>query len=141
MTVSSVLGHLGASHLSDYTAAKAGLIAMHASLRAELTALTKDPKAPPGASQIRTVLVKPGQLSTSLFEGVKTPSTFFGPVVRPELLAKEIVSMIESGRTGVIALPLYASLIEWFTVLPYAVQEIARRVIGLDQAMESFRRP
>ncbi|KAJ9620158.1 hypothetical protein H2203_007923 [Taxawa tesnikishii (nom. ined.)] len=69
VTVSSVLGHLGASHLSDYTAAKAGLIAMHASLRAELNAIRVGSDAPAGAKNIRTVLVKPGQLSTPLFQG------------------------------------------------------------------------
>ncbi len=36
VTISSVLGKLGASHLADYTAAKAGLIAMHNSLPPEL---------------------------------------------------------------------------------------------------------
>lgn len=36
VTVSSVLGHLGAANLSAYTASKAALMAYHASLAAEL---------------------------------------------------------------------------------------------------------
>ena len=141
VTISSVLGQLGASQLSDYTAAKAGLIAMHASLRAELSAMARSSDAPPGVRNVKTILVKPGQLSTKLFEGVKTPSSFFGPVVTPEVLAAMIVNRVVCGETCVIALPLYASLIEWFAVLPYGMQEILRRVTGLDRAMEGFRRP
>lgn len=135
VTISSVLGKLGASHLSDYTAAKAGLIAMHASLRAELASST----APQGAEDVRTILVTPGQLSTTLFAGVETPSSFFGPVVEPVELAKEIVRMIDAGESGEISMPLYARWIEWMNVLPVSLQRLARRISGVDKAMERLR--
>lgn len=138
VTVSSVLGHLGASHLSDYTAAKAGLIAMHASLRAELNAIRVGSDAPAGAKNIRTVLVKPGQLSTPLFQGVRTPSNFFGPVVESVDLAREIVKMIDAGESGVISLPFYAGWIEWLAVLPVGLQRVVRGLSGVDRAMEGF---
>ncbi|KAH9825705.1 protein dhs-3-like [Teratosphaeria destructans] len=134
VTVASVLGKLGASHLSDYTAAKAGLIALHASLRAELTS----PQAPEGADKIRTILVTPGQLSTSLFQGVQTPSSFFGPVVEPVELAREIVKMVDAGESGEISLPLYARYIDWLHVLPAGLATIARWTSGMDRAMEGF---
>ncbi|KAF2766498.1 NAD(P)-binding protein [Teratosphaeria nubilosa] len=134
VTIASVLGKLGASHLSDYTASKAGLIAMHASLRAELTS----PKAPNGAEKIRTILVTPGQLSTSLFEGVQTPSSFFGPVVEPVELAREIVKMVDAGESGEISLPLYARYIDWLHVLPAGLAKIARWASGMDRAMEGL---
>lgn len=132
VTVSSVLGKLGASHLSDYTAAKAGLIAMHNSLRAELAS----PTAPEGAEYIRTILVTPGQLSTNLFSGVKTPSSFLGPIVEPVELAREIVRMIDAGASGHISMPLYARWIEWMHVLPVSLQRLARKLSGVDRAME-----
>lgn len=134
VTVSSVLGRLGASHLSDYTAAKAGLIAMHTSLRAELNS----PTAPEGAENIRTILVTPGQLSTKLFAGVKTPSTFLGPVVEPVELARDIVRMIDAGESGHIAAPLYARWINWLHVMPAGLQRVVRYVSGMDKAMEGF---
>ena len=140
VTISSILGQLGASHLSDYTAAKAGLIAMHTSLRQEIAAMTNSLEAPPGAQNIRTILVKPGQLSTPLFEGVETPSSFFGPVVPPVYLAKKIVEMIDAGDSGVIAEPFYARHIEWMAVLPYGLQRIARWASGVDKAMSGFGR-
>ena len=135
ITVSSVLGKLGASHLSDYTAAKAGLIAMHASLRAELAS----PSAPEGAANVRTILVTPGQLSTSLFAGVQTPSSFLGPVVEPVELAREIVRMIDAGESGEISMPLYARWVDWLGVLLAGLQKIVRSIAGVDRAMEGFR--
>jgi NAD(P)-dependent dehydrogenase (short-subunit alcohol dehydrogenase family) len=135
VTISSVLAKLGASHLSDYTATKAGLIAMHASLRAELAS----PLAPDGAEGIRTILVTPGQLSTSLFAGVETPSTFFGPVVEPVELAREIVRMIDAGQSGEISMPFYARWIEWIHVLPVSFQKLVRWISGVDRAMEGFK--
>ena len=134
VTIASVLGKLGASHLADYTAAKAGLIAMHTSFRAELASST----APDGAEYIRTILVTPGQLSTSLFASVKTPSSFFGPVVEPVELAREIVRMIDSGESGHISMPFYARWIEWIHVLPASLQKLARKMSGVDKAMEGF---
>lgn len=130
VTVASVLGDLSAAYLSDYAAAKAGLIAMHTSLRAEMQA--------GGHEKIKTILVKPGQLSTPLFEGVETPSSFLGPVVDPVHLAREIVKKIDSGHSGVIGMPLYVNYIEWISVLPYGLQSIVRSLGGIDRAMESF---
>ncbi|TLD24705.1 short chain dehydrogenase/reductase [Venturia nashicola] len=85
VTIASVLGYLGCANLSDYTAAKAGLVAFHASLKAELSC-----SAHQGAEKIKTVLVTPGQLGTPMFGGLKTPSTFLAPIVEPVELAKEI---------------------------------------------------
>lgn len=140
VTVASVLGDLGAAQLSDYTAAKAGLMAMHASLIAEVDALAASTNPPPGAKNIRFVLVKPGQLSTALFAGVKTPSSFLGPVVEPLELARRTVEIVNRGGGGVVAEPLYARYVEWFGVLPYGVQKLVRRLSGVDAAMLGFRR-
>ncbi|KAK5126059.1 hypothetical protein LTR85_011414 [Meristemomyces frigidus] len=136
VTVASVLGKLGASHLSDYSAAKAGLIAMHTSLRAELSSSNT---APAGAENIRTILVTPGQLSTSLFAGLETPSSFLGPVVEPVELAREIVRMVDAGESGHISMPLYARCIDWLHILPVGLQRFVRACSGVDRAMEDLR--
>src|SRR6266536_3621751 len=69
VTVSSVLGYIGAANLSAYCATKAAQIAMHKSLSAELRQYPK----------IKTILVTPGQMRTSLFANVATPSNFLAP--------------------------------------------------------------
>lgn len=121
---------------ADYTAAKAGLLAMHASLREELRHSEHL-----AASNIRTVLVAPGQLSTALFGRVNTPSKFLAPLVEPVELAKEIVAMVDSGRSGDIRVPFYAEWIPVLQALPAGLQRIARSWSGLDRAMiESLQR-
>ncbi len=128
VTLSSVLGQLGAAHLSDYTAAKAGLAAMHKSIAAELAPYP----------DIKTVLVSPGQLSTPLFNGVKTPSSFLGPVLEPVDVAREVIATIDAGSSAVLAMPLYARWIDWMNVLPVGLQAIIRKFSGVDRAMKNF---
>ena len=119
--------------VADYTAAKAALLAMHASLRAELRYSEH-----PSAKNIKTVLVAPGQLGTSLFAGLKTPSVFLAPVVEPVELAKEIVKMIDSGMSGEIRIPFYADWVPMFQILPVSLQQVLRSWSGLDRAMLDF---
>ncbi|OQO06575.1 hypothetical protein B0A48_08358 [Cryoendolithus antarcticus] len=132
VTLSSVLGKLGAANLATYTAAKAGQIALHNSVRAEL-ALSS---APAGSDRIRMILVTPGQLATPLFDGIETPNNFLGPVVEPVELAKLVVERICEGRSGEISLPVYASMIGWLGVLPWSLQRLVRWAAGVDGAME-----
>jgi len=129
VTVSSVIGEVGAAQLTDYAAAKAGLIALHKSLTAEMKADHPD---------IRTILVTPGQLSTPLFYGVQTPNAFLAPVVEPVEVAKEIINAIDNGRAEHIAMPFYARWMGWYNVLPVGIQQIVRWVAGVDTAMKSF---
>ncbi|KAH6724502.1 hypothetical protein DL95DRAFT_325521 [Leptodontidium sp. 2 PMI_412] len=128
VTISSVLGQLGAASLSDYTASKAGITALHKSLVAEL----KD------TPEIKTVLVTPGQLSTPLFNGVRTPNSFLAPLLEPVDVAKEVIAAIDSGSSAVLAMPLYARWIDWMNVLPVGVQTIVRKMAGVDSAMKGF---
>jgi short-subunit dehydrogenase len=106
---------------------------MHASLRAELAYSEH-----PSAENIRTVLVSPGQTATSLFDGMKTPSTFLAPVVEPVELAKEIVRAIDGGWSGEVCVPLYARWISLLAVLPVSIQRLVRYLSGLDRAMLRF---
>lgn len=128
VTISSVIGQTGAAQLTDYAAAKAGLTAMHTSLTAELRAYP----------EIKTIMVTPGQLSTPLFAGVKTPSNFFAPIVEPVEVAKEVIAAIEGGSSAELAMPVYARWIEWLNVLPVGIQRIARWASGVDVAMKDF---
>ncbi|KAL1801592.1 hypothetical protein ACET3X_001934 [Alternaria dauci] len=128
VTVSSVLGHLGAANLSAYTASKAALLALHQSLRAELA-------QNPDARDIRTILVQPGQMGTTMFDGLKTPSNFLAPVVTPADIGKDIIRLIERGESGEIALPLYSKYIQILGVLPVGVQHLVRKWSAMDKAV------
>src|SRR5438045_980367 len=120
VTVSSVLGQLGAARLSDYTAAKAGVIAMHNSVTAELAPY----------DEIKTILVIPGQLNTPMFNGMKTPSRFFATILEPVDVVKDIVAVIDGGSSAKIAMPLYARWANWLMVMPVGIQKIVRKMVG-----------
>ena len=81
------------------------------------------------------ILVEIGQMSTPLFERIKTPSEFFAPVLEPTQVAQEIVSAIDSGRGGIIRLPTFAALVNWYAVLPVSLQRMARSLSGIDLAV------
>ncbi|KAF9885503.1 hypothetical protein FE257_012830 [Aspergillus nanangensis] len=128
VNVSSVLGQLCAAGLSDYSASKAGLSALHRTLEAELRMSGDDEK-------VKMLLVEVGQVATPLFESVKTPNAFIAPVLEPVHVAQEIVSAIEEGRGGAIRLPTYAALVNFYAVLPASIQRLARYLSGIDQAV------
>ena len=69
---------------------------------------------------------------------MQTPNSFLAPVVEPVDVAKEIIRAIDHGQNAVIGTPLYARWIEWYNVLPIGVQAVARRVAGVDTAMQTF---
>ncbi|TKA34295.1 hypothetical protein B0A50_00275 [Salinomyces thailandicus] len=141
VTITSVLAHLGTATLADYTASKAGLLALHASLNAELQ---QNPPPKPTATSpqtpnlVKTILVTPGQLSTPLFAGVQTPSNFLGPVVEVRELAKRIVAKVDSGMSGEVRAPGYCWGIEWMGVLPVGLRKVVRGLAGVDGAMAGF---
>ena len=132
VTISSALGYLGASHLSAYTASKAALIAYHSSLRGELSSMN---------SNIKTILVTPGQLSTELFASLDQGPVrgFFGPTVEVQDLAMKIVAMIDAGQGGHIAEPAYARWIAAFGLFPVGLQKVVRTLAGVDTAMAGFK--
>ena len=132
VTVSSVLGKLGATQLPAYAASKAALLTYHASMTAEF--LETHPN-------IKTILVAPGHLSTDLFAGLrKNPmQAFLGPVVEVQDLAMKIVSMIDSGNGGIIAEPLYARWIFLLEAFPVGLQKVLRGLAGVDTAMSGFK--
>ena len=90
VTISSVLAHVGASRLSDYTASKSALIAFHSSLSAELAS----------TPNIKTMLVTPGKLDTEIFKAVRLGwvQKFFAPVVEVREMAVKLMAMIDSGK-------------------------------------------
>ncbi len=128
VTVSSVLGYLGAARLSAYTASKAALLAYHASLTSELAS-----KAP----HVKTILVASGQLDTPMFGNVKLRGwsrNFFAPVVAAGEVAVKIVERIDRGEGGVVSEPAYARWIAWLGVLPMGLQRMAKSWAGTEDA-------
>ena len=130
VTISSVLGQIPVAQLTDYCASKAAVTAMHKALVAELKST---------APNVKTILVTPGQLSTPLFNGVQTPSSFLGPVLEPVDVAKEVIASIDAGSSADLAMPFYSRWADWMNVAPVGIQALLRRVFGTDTAMRTFQ--
>jgi short-subunit dehydrogenase len=128
VNVSSVLGQLTPARLSDYSASKAGLSALHKTLEAELRKSGHDDK-------VKMLLVETGQMATPLFGALETPNKFFAPVLEPVQVARDIVSAIDMGKSGVIRFPAFATMVNWYAVMPASVQRLARYLSGIDGAM------
>ncbi|KAA8914480.1 hypothetical protein FN846DRAFT_1018309 [Sphaerosporella brunnea] len=129
VTISSVLATLPAKGCSLYAPTKAATTALHHALTAELAEYPF----------IKTLLVTPGQMTTPLFNGVKTPSFFWAPVLEPVDVAKEVIAAIDEGKGGEIAMPLFSQWAAVFWILPSSARKALRKLSGIDTAMEGFR--
>jgi len=124
VTVSSVLGMLGVPQLSDYCASKAALISLHETLRYELDARYNCPN-------IRTTLVLPGHMQTSMFSTVTHPASslyqFFFPLLQPLEVVKKIIAALDDRHSKTIYLPLYANLSPLSSLAPSFVRTLCSR--------------
>lgn len=133
VTIASVLGYMSPARLSAYGASKSGLIALHESLTYELGSTTFS------SNGIKTLLVCPGQISTSMFKGVRTPTQIFAPELDPKFVASYVVLAIEQGRRGEIKLPFYGKFLPLFRAFPWPVVALARKLSGIDKSMTNFK--
>lgn len=124
VTIASSLGYVGVHSLAAYTATKAGTIAFHESLTAEL-----------GGTNVTTTMILPGQLNSAMFSGVANPNNFLAPVLDVTQLAREILQKIEGREAGEFGFPLYANYLGLLRVLPSGVSTLVRRMAGMDKAM------
>ncbi|QLQ79918.1 hypothetical protein HG537_0C05670 [Torulaspora globosa] len=127
VNVSSSLGILSAAKVGAYAASKAALIAFHKSYAFELESKR--------VSNIRTLLVVPGQLDTDMFSGFDPPRQFFAPVLSKERLAAKILQHVDKGIRGDLTSPLYAKFAYLLMAMPYSVQSIARRLSRIDECL------
>lgn len=134
VTMGSVLGYMSPALLSDYGASKAGLVALHESLTYELGSPLLN------SSGVKTLLICPGQLKTSLFEGVLTPLRLFAPELEPAEVAQRLVKALELGQRGEIRTPLYGKIFPVFRAAPWPLVDLVRHVSGIDRSMASFKK-
>ncbi|KAI5970756.1 hypothetical protein CANMA_000175 [Candida margitis] len=133
ITIASVLGYMSPARLSAYGASKSGLIALHESLTYELASPTFR------SNGIKTLLVCPGQISTTMFKGVRTPTQIFAPELDPKFVASYVVSAIAQGRRGEIKLPFYGKFLPLFRAFPWPIVALARKLSGIDESMTNFK--
>jgi len=137
ITMGSVLGEVGVSQLSDYCASKAALISLNESLRYELDKRYKTPN-------VRTTLVLPGQIATSMFAGVSFAHSWMKlvtPVLPAHAVAKAIIAAMDSQFSTTIRLPFYVHLTPWLRLTPSYIRDWFQWVSGADEGMKGFVKP
>ncbi|KAL9093506.1 MAG: hypothetical protein Q9165_003901 [Trypethelium subeluteriae] len=98
VTIASTAAYLTAPHMVDYAASKAGALAFHEGLAAELYSVYRAPR-------VRTVLVAQGYTKTKLFEGFDPGDGFVTYALEPETVAEAVVRKVLSGKGGYVWLP------------------------------------
>lgn len=132
VTIASTLGYMSPARLSAYGASKSGLIALHESLTYELGPPTLN------TTGVKTLLICPGQLKTSLFESVQTPHSLLAPELDPKYVAKEVYKAVKLGKRGEIRMPFYGNILPMFRSAPWPLVQLARHFSGIDRGMLKF---
>lgn len=128
ISVASALGIIVPKGMGAYGASKAGIIGIHDALRQELLA-QKD---------IHTMLVCPGQLATTMFSDVQTPSTILAPIIPSEKLAAKIVKRVKKANSSTVYAPYYVRYLQLMNSIPVSLAQILRKYSGVDQVYDDL---
>ncbi|QLG72458.1 hypothetical protein HG535_0D01660 [Zygotorulaspora mrakii] len=126
VNIASILGVITPARLSSYGASKAGLIALHISI-------TRYLRSNYGKNNIKTLLVCPGKLKTTMFQNVETPSKFLAPDVEPSKLAKRILTSIECNATNTLSYPYYTNIVPFFKELNWPHIKAFKKFSGMNK--------
>jgi len=131
VTIASTCGFIGAVGLSDYCASKHAVLGFHESLRVEIRRLK---------AKIDTTVICPNTINTGMFEGTKQGLQWLVPVLKPEQVARAIVSAVKYKKNLVILpkiLQFGAPLIR-ADILPLWLKDFAGDLAGISSAMDTF---
>ncbi|KAK8861319.1 hypothetical protein IAR55_002138 [Kwoniella newhampshirensis] len=139
VTVSSLLGVVGAAQMTDYCASKAALVNLNQSLRFELDNRYKTPA-------ILTTLVLPSFVQTRLFSEIRLPTSriwrFLCPPLQPHTIVKHIISALQMGESTTIRLPWYTQAArlmgDGVGLVPAWLRDFLQSIAGADHAMRAY---
>ena len=113
MTIASLASYGLVANLVDYAASKAAALAFHEGLTTELVTRYNAPK-------VRTLLITPGPVNTSLITGWNQQDGFTNYMLDPGTVAEEIVKRVLAGQSGQLILPGFASFLSpMLRAMPY----------------------
>jgi len=93
------------------------------------------------ASNVRTTLVLPGHIATSMFASVSFAHgwmKFVTPVLPAHAVAKAIIAAMDSQFSTTIRLPFYVHLTPWLRLAPSYIRDWFQWVSGADESMKGF---
>ncbi|KAK9764541.1 hypothetical protein K7432_007873 [Basidiobolus ranarum] len=133
VSMSSALGLVGAAQAADYAASKAGIIALHDSLREELACRY------PEVDNVHCSILIPGLINTGMFAGVTHPFKFFLTTLEPAEVVQEIETILESNVGNEMKIPFYVNFTPLLRMTPNWVKNLAHQVTGSNVALKKWR--
>jgi all-trans-retinol dehydrogenase (NAD+) len=130
INVSSLMGMMWGTRLSDYCASKFAVVGFTHCVRMELRKLT-------GGSVLCT-LVCPFAVNTGMFRGMQTNFQWLFPVLDSQYVASRIVGAIEYQEEMVVIPPILHWIISFLFLLPLCVQDFVLAVCGGMHGMDGF---
>lgn len=131
VTIASMAGKAGISGLVDYCASKHGAIGFHESLTAELYASEH--------TGVKTTVVCPYYIDTGMFEGVRTRSPTFLPILEPEYVVDCIMEAVLTNKE-LISMPRFNYFVMFaMGFLPSNVLRVLAQYFGANETMETFK--
>lgn len=121
VTIASALAMVSPAGLCAYGASKAGLLGFHESLSHEIK-----------KSDVKTMLVCPGQLDTKMFSDISVHASVLAPVLSQLQLGAKVAKRISKGKTSTVYSPAYVRYLPFMRALPTPIAELARKWAGVD---------
>ena len=128
VTLSSASGLAGAPHLIDYGASKFAAFGFDEALRLEMKHL---------GLPIKTTVVCPFYISTGMFAGVRTRFPWILPILKPDYVARRIVTAIIRNRARLL-MPRFVYVVWLVRVLPVSVFDALTRFFGINASMDRY---
>ncbi len=128
VNIASAAGLIGVPGLTDYCAAKFGVVGFSDALRLEMKKF--------GHHGVKVSCICPSFIATGMFAGAKPP--LFSPWLDPDRVAGKIVQTIINER-AYLKMPFIVKLIPFFRGLPTPLFDRLGKMMGLDGVMDNFR--
>ncbi|CAI4057455.1 hypothetical protein SKDZ_04G1290 [Saccharomyces kudriavzevii ZP591] len=126
--IASVLGELTPARLTSYGASKGAMIGLHKSMCKHFKNLPTEYNKP----GIKTLLVCPGKIRTTMFVDVPTPSKFLAPDIVPSQLALAIISAMEHNHLETLNAPYYVNMVPFFKSLSWPYRHLLKHFSGMN---------
>jgi len=137
VTIASTMGMMASPGLSEYNASKSAQIAMHESLRLELTV---------DAPGIRTLLVCPHAIDTGMFAGIMESNdlgtritNLLLPLLSQQYVVERVIDGIEDGEVWLVLPTVMRLLPLILKMLPTELLQGIMHLLGAHKSMDGFR--
>ncbi|KAI8911520.1 hypothetical protein EDD86DRAFT_189051 [Gorgonomyces haynaldii] len=127
LTVSSLMGSVGAPYMTDYCATKFAVLGMSEALRQEL--LNTD---------VQVSVIQPGKINTGMFQGFDQNNQYLSPELTQEYVGQKMFETLETRYSKNLRIPFYCNFAPLLQMLPVELNDLAHILSGANSDMEKY---